>query len=77
MSNINVLNYKDIDVNEIKFSSPEKVKGGSYISFPKFNNQPIYIQTPRLINKGLTKTEQRCSIELELVATFPTGFIAS
>jgi len=66
MSSINILNYKDIDVNEIKFSNPEKVKGGSYISIPKYNGQPIYIQSPRLINKGLTKTEQRCSIELEL-----------
>ena len=66
MNNINILNYKDIDVNEIKFSSPEKVKGGSYISVPKYNNEPIYIQTPRLINKGITKSEQRCSIELEL-----------
>ena len=66
MSSINILNYKDIDVNEIKFSSPEKVKGGSYISIPKYNGELIYIQTPRLINKGFTKTEQRCSIELEL-----------
>ena len=66
MSSFNILNYKDIDVNEIKFSNPEKVKGGSYISIPKYNGQLIYIQSPKLINKGLTKTEQRCSIELEL-----------
>ena len=32
MSSINILNYKDIDVNEITFSSPEKVKGGGYIN---------------------------------------------
>lgn len=66
MTSLNILNYKDIDVNEIVFSSPEKLKGGSYISVPKYNNEPIYIQTPRLINKGFTKSEQRCSIELEL-----------
>ena len=66
MTSLNILNYKDIDVNEIVFSSPEKVKGGSYISVPTYNNEPIYIQTPRLINKGFTKLEQRCSIELEL-----------
>ena len=41
MSSFNILNYKDIDVNEIKFSNPEKVKGGSYISIPKYNGQLI------------------------------------
>ena len=43
MSSFNILNYKDIDVNEIMFSKPEKIKGGSYISTPKYNEQPIYI----------------------------------
>ena len=66
---MNILNYKDIDVNEIKFSNPEKVKGGSYVSTPKYNEKPIYIQTPRLINKGFNKTDQRCTMELELDST--------
>ena len=63
---INILNYRDIDVNNIIFSNPEKVKGGSYISIPKYNDNAIYIQTPKLVNKGFTKTDQRCTMELEL-----------
>ena len=66
MNNINILNFRDIDVNNIMFSDPEKIKGGSYISIPKYNSNPIYIQTPRLVNKGLTKNEQKCTLELEL-----------
>ena len=66
MSNIKILNFKDIDVNSIEFSNPLKVKGGSYVSVPKYENEAIYIQTPRLLNKGFNKTDQRCSLELEL-----------
>ena len=66
MSNIKILNFKEIDVNNIEFSNPLKVKGGSYVSVPKYENEPIYIQTPRLLNKGFNKTDQRCSLELEL-----------
>ena len=65
----NILNYKDIDINEIEFSDPTKLKGGSYMAIPHYNNQPIYIQTPRLINKGLNKSESRCTLELELDKT--------
>jgi hypothetical protein len=66
MSNVNILNYKELDINDIEFTNPIKVKGGSYVSVPKYNGEPIYIQTPRLLNKGLSKNDQRCSIELEL-----------
>jgi len=66
MNNVNILNYKELDINDIEFTSPIKVKGGSYVSVPKYNGEPIYIQTPRLLNKGLSKNDQRCSIELEL-----------
>jgi hypothetical protein len=66
MSTVNIINYKDIDINDIEFVNPVKVKGGSYVAVPKYHGEPIYIQTPRLLNTGFNKTEQRCSIELEL-----------
>ena len=62
----NILDYNEIDINNIEFSNPIKVKGGSYVSVPKYEGQGIYIQTPRLLNKGFIKSDQRCSLELEL-----------
>ena len=62
----NILDYNEIDINNIEFSNPIKVKGGSYVSVPKYEGEGIYIQTPRLLNKGFIKSDQRCSLELEL-----------
>ena len=64
---INILDYKEIDISIIKFDTPNKIKGGSYMSIASYNDKPIYIQTPRLCNnKGIVKNEVRCNLELEL-----------
>ena len=63
---IDIIDYKDIDTEKIKFNKPDKVKGGSYMSLAEYNGSPIYIQTPRLIsNKGIVKYDTRCNLELE------------
>ena len=68
---INIIDYKELDLENIYFSHPKKVKGGSYISeaYYKGENQqlPIFIQTPKLVNTtGIVKNESRSYIELEL-----------
>ena len=64
---IEILDYKTLDLNNINYNDPEKVKGGSYMSIPTYNNNPIYIQSPRLnSNNGIVKNDSRCYIELEL-----------
>ena len=66
MSNINIIDFNTIDINKIKFNKPEKIKGGSFMSLAEYNNEPIYIQTPRLLsNKGIVRSETRCNLELE------------
>jgi len=66
MSNISVINFENIDIQKIKFEPPEKVKGGSFMSVAHYNNEPIYIQTPRLLsNKGIVRSDIRCNLELE------------
>jgi hypothetical protein len=66
MSNINVIDYDTIDIQKITFNKPEKIKGGSFMSFAEYNNAPIYIQTPRLLsNKGIIRSDARCNLELE------------
>jgi len=63
---IDIIDYKDIDIEQIKFNKPDKVKGGSYMSLAEYNGKPIYIQSPRLIsNKGIVKYDTRCNLELE------------
>ena len=63
---IDIIDYKDIDIEKIKFNKPDKVKGGSYMSLAEYNGKPIYIQSPRLIsNKGIIKYDTRCNLELE------------
>ena len=68
-SNINILDYKELDIENISFHPPKKVKGGSYISEAYYTDtkEKIYIQTPRLTNTtGIVKNDSRSSIELEL-----------
>jgi hypothetical protein len=66
MANIDILNYKDIDIENIVFNTPIKIRGGSYMSSAEYNNKAIYIQTPRLItNKGIIKNDTRCSLDLD------------
>ena len=63
MTSIEVSDYKSVDINSIVFKSPEKTKGGSYMSIP---TEDLYIQTPRLLSsKGIVKNETRCSLELD------------
>lgn len=72
---INILDYKELNLEDIYFSHPKKLKGGSYISeaFHKDSNnntQRIFVQTPRLLNTtGIVKNDSRCYIELELDQT--------
>ena len=66
MTTIDILNYKDIDIDNIKFNQPNKIRGGSYMSLAEYNGNSIYIQTPRLIsNKGIVKNDTRCTLDLD------------
>ena len=65
-----IIDYKKIEINDIKFEDPVKIKGGSYMAIAKYNDNPIYIQSPRLINnKGFVKNDNRCYIDLEFDKT--------
>ena len=68
---INIIDYKELDLENIYFSHPKKVKGGSYISEAYYKGEnhqlPVFIQTPKLVNTtGIVKNESRSYIELEL-----------
>ena len=66
MTEISIHDYNTIDIDNIKFNNPNKIKGGSFMSLADYNMTPIYIQTPRLIStKGIVKTDSRCTLELE------------
>mgnify|MGYP006198628363 CR=1 FL=1 len=66
MSNIEILDYKTLEIDKIIYNRPEKVKGGSYMSTPEYLKNNIYIQSPRLLSsKGIVKNESRCYIDLE------------
>ena len=66
MTTIDILNYKDIDIDNITFNQPNKIRGGSYMSLAEYNGNSIYIQTPRLIsNKGIVKNDTRCTLDLD------------
>ena len=58
---VNILDYKELNLEDIHFSHPKKVKGGSYISEAYFKNSnkenlKIYIQSPKLVNTtGIVK----------------------
>ena len=62
---IEIVNYKEFDFNELEFLVPEKTRGGSYISRPKYQGRDLYIQTPRLICSSLIKTDSRAAVDLE------------
>ena len=53
---INILNYNNLSVSDISFSTPVKIKG-SYISLATLNEEEIYIQTPKLRTNGIQKTD--------------------
>ena len=61
-----IIDFKTIDISKITFSSPTRVKGGSYMSIPTYQGKKIYIQTPRLLNtNGIVKNDNRSYLELE------------
>lgn len=61
-----IIDFKTINISDISFSNPTKVKGGSYMSIPTYQGKKIFIQTPRLLNtNGIIKTDNRSSIELD------------
>ena len=66
-----ILDYKNIDINKISYEAPKKVKGGSFIAISSYDNEnkqmPLIIQTPRL---EYTNTKSSKSIlELEFNKT--------
>ena len=66
MSDINILDFNAIDIEKLRFNKPDKIRGGSYMSLCDYNDENIYIQTPRLISgKGIIKNDNRCSLDLE------------
>ena len=63
---IKILDFNEIDINNINFKTPEKIKG-SYYSFADYEGNDIYIKTPVLKNTtNIVKLESRCYIELEI-----------
>ena len=63
---INIWDYKKVSIDKLKYENPSKIKGGSFMSLINYNDKPLYIQTPRLINKkGIIKHDNRCHLELE------------
>ena len=68
-SNLQVLNYRDIEMNNINYDFPKKIKGGSYMSLASYGNdkQKLLIQTPKLeTSTGICSNELRSYIELLL-----------
>ena len=47
---IHIIDYKTLNMEDLSFENPVKIKGGSYISLISYKDKPLYIQTPRLIN---------------------------
>ena len=39
----NIIDFKSIDITQISYSSPTKVKGGSYMSIPTYQGKKIFI----------------------------------
>ena len=62
---ISIVNYKDIDFNNLSFCEPDKTKNGSHIAYAKYNGNDLFIQTPRLNCSQILKNDTRCSLELE------------
>ena len=66
---INVINYRDIDLDKLHYDHPKSVRGGGYISLAKYgdNGEPLFIQSPKLTtSSGICLTDLRCYIDLIL-----------
>ena len=72
--NKNILNYKDIQLTDMVYEEPKKIKNVSFMSLISYNKNPIIIQTPRLNCYSLIKTDTRCAIDLEFDKTHKEFF---
>ena len=66
---INVINYRDIDLDKLHYDHPKSVRGGGYISLAKYGDagEPLFIQSPKLnTSSGICLTDLRCYIDLVL-----------
>jgi len=56
---------KEFDFSKISISQPISVQGGAYFTKIRFNNTPLYIQTPKCYTKqGLNETNKKAYIDL-------------
>ena len=59
-----IFNFKNIDLSQIEFDDPKKLKA-SYICNTNYNGKDLIIQTPILLTQdGIHETETRCHIDL-------------
>jgi len=64
MTSIRIQEYSEIDIAQIQYEEPVKVKG-SYMTMAKIDGEDIYIQTPKITNvNGIIKTDTRAYIDL-------------
>ena len=64
MTSIRIREYSDIDISQVHYEDPIKVKG-SYMTMAKINGEDIYIQTPKITNvNGIIKTDTRAHLDL-------------
>ena len=59
-----LIDYNELDVSSLSFSSPEKIKG-SFMSLVSSDNNEVYIKTPKFKNNGLIKTDNKINLNLE------------
>jgi hypothetical protein len=62
----NVIKYQDINLSDIKYNIPKKIKG-KYIASTRYNKKKLITITPKLKNiSGIMISEDRCHIILEI-----------
>ena len=55
----------DFDFTKISISQPSAIQGGAYITKIKYDENPLYIQTPKCLTKqGLNETNKKAYIDL-------------
>lgn len=55
----------DFDFSKISISQPSAIQGGAYITKIKYDNNPLYIQTPKCLTKqGINDTNKKSYIDL-------------
>ena len=65
-----ILNYSDIDLKKISYNVPEK-QGLIYYSSINYDNEPLFIQTPRMSSKNsgeeVLKNKKTNTLDLETI----------